>query len=103
MSADGRSVTILGVTGSIGRSTIDVIEELRGQGAVIPVEAVTAGRNVAALAEACRRLKPRFAAVADPALLTEAREALAGQEIEIGAGPAEQWGCHHGLAHRRCS
>lgn len=87
MSAEGRSVSILGVTGSIGQSTVSVIEELRGQGVNVPVEAVTAGRNVAGLAEACRRLKPRFAAVADPDLLETAKAALAGLNIEVGAGP----------------
>ncbi|HVY84830.1 MAG TPA: 1-deoxy-D-xylulose-5-phosphate reductoisomerase [Caulobacterales bacterium] len=83
-----RSVSILGVTGSIGRSTIDVIEELRGQGEEIAIEAVTAARNINELAQACRRLKPRFAAVADANLLTAAREALAGLDVEVGAGPS---------------
>ena len=86
MSADGRSVSILGVTGSVGASTIEVIEELRAQGQTIPVEAVTAGRNIEALAAACRRLKPRFAAVADANLLDAARSALAGLGVEVGAG-----------------
>jgi 1-deoxy-D-xylulose-5-phosphate reductoisomerase len=86
MSAHGRTVSILGVTGSVGRSTIDVIEELRGQGAAIAVEAVTAGRNIPELIEACRRLKPKFVAVADASLLTDARDALAGTGIEVGAG-----------------
>ncbi len=88
MSADGRSVSILGVTGSVGRSTIQVIEELRAQGMTIPVEAVTAGGNLAALAEACRRLKPRFAAVADASQLAAARTALDGFGVEVGAGQA---------------
>ncbi len=86
MSADGRSVSILGVTGSVGQSTIAVIEELRGQGLHVPVEAVSAGRNLAALIEACHRLKPRFAALADRELLEPARAALAGTGIEVGAG-----------------
>jgi 1-deoxy-D-xylulose-5-phosphate reductoisomerase len=83
-----RSVSILGVTGSVGQSTIQVIEELRGQGQDIPVEAVTAARQLDVLADACRRLKPKFAAVADPTLLTQAREALAGLNVEVGAGPS---------------
>lgn len=82
-----RSISILGVTGSVGQSTIQVIEELRGQGREIAVEAVTAGRNLAGLADACRRLKPKFAAVADDSLLPAAREALAGLGVEVGAGP----------------
>jgi 1-deoxy-D-xylulose-5-phosphate reductoisomerase len=88
VSAAGRSVSILGVTGSIGRSTVEVIEQLRSQGADVPVEAVTAGRNLAGLADACRRLKPRFAAVADAALLSQAQHALLGLGVEVGAGPA---------------
>jgi 1-deoxy-D-xylulose-5-phosphate reductoisomerase len=83
-----RSVSILGVTGSVGQSTIQVIEELRGQGQDIPVEAVTAASRLDVLADACRRLKPKFAAVADPALLAKARDALAGLDVAVGAGPA---------------
>jgi 1-deoxy-D-xylulose-5-phosphate reductoisomerase len=81
-----RSVSILGVTGSIGQSTIQVIEELRAQGRDIPVEAVTAASRLDALAEACRRLKPKFAAIADASLLSEAKAALAGLNVEVGAG-----------------
>lgn len=86
MSAHGRSVSILGVTGSVGRSTVAVIEELRAGGAEIPVEAVTAGGNLAELAVACKTLRPKFAAVADPAHLDGARAALAGLDVEVGAG-----------------
>lgn len=86
MSAEGRSVSILGVTGSIGQSTMLVIEELRAQGVDIPVRAVCAGRNVDALADACRRMRPRFAALADETLLEEARAALDGLDIEVAAG-----------------
>ncbi|MBC7770208.1 MAG: 1-deoxy-D-xylulose-5-phosphate reductoisomerase [Phycisphaerales bacterium] len=82
-----RSVSILGVTGSVGQSTLHVIEELRGQGAEIEVEAVTAGGNLKVLAETCRKLAPKFAAVADPSQLAEARAALHGLNIEVGAGP----------------
>ncbi|MES1201740.1 MAG: 1-deoxy-D-xylulose-5-phosphate reductoisomerase [Pseudomonadota bacterium] len=81
-----RSISILGVTGSIGRSTIDVIQQLRAQGAPIEIEAVTAARNIGELVQACRTLKPRYAAVADPSLLGAAREALAGLDVEVGAG-----------------
>jgi 1-deoxy-D-xylulose-5-phosphate reductoisomerase len=87
MSAHGRSVSILGVTGSVGQSTLSVIEELRANGADIPVEAITAGQNIAGLADACRRLRPKFAAVSDPSLLSAARDALAGLDVVVGAGP----------------
>jgi 1-deoxy-D-xylulose-5-phosphate reductoisomerase len=86
VSAAGRSVSILGVTGSIGQSTLQVITELRGQGVDIPVEAITAGRNVDALIEACRTLRPKFAAISEPQLLPVLREALAPLGIACGAG-----------------
>lgn len=81
-----RTISILGVTGSIGRSTLQVVEELRAAGREIEVEAVTAGGNLAALAEACRKLRPRYAAVADPSQLEAARSALSGLGVEVGAG-----------------
>jgi 1-deoxy-D-xylulose-5-phosphate reductoisomerase len=81
-----RTVSILGVTGSVGQSTIQVIEELRARGQDIRVEAVTAGGNLPALAEACRRLKPAFAAISNEAHLGEARQALAGLGVSVGAG-----------------
>ena len=75
-----RSVSILGVTGSVGQSTIQVIEELRGQGWDISVEAVAAGRRLDVLVDACRRLKPKFAAIADLDLLADTVLAL-GREL----------------------
>ncbi|MFT3726710.1 MAG: 1-deoxy-D-xylulose-5-phosphate reductoisomerase [Terricaulis sp.] len=86
MSAHGRSVSILGVTGSVGQSTVRVIEELRAQGQDVAVEAVTANQNLASLVEACRVLKPRFAAVADASQFGAARDALSGLGVEVGAG-----------------
>jgi 1-deoxy-D-xylulose-5-phosphate reductoisomerase len=88
VSAAGRSVSILGVTGSVGQSTLRVIEELRAQGLDLAVEAVSANHNLAALVDACKRLKPRFAALGDGSQLSAARQALAGLGIEVGAGAA---------------
>lgn len=85
---NGRTLSILGVTGSVGQSTLAVIEELKAAGADFTVEAVTAGRNVAGLREACRRLRPRFAAIAEERLLQEAREAVGPLGVEVGAGPS---------------
>lgn len=81
-----RTLSILGVTGSIGQSTIRVIEEMRAQGAEFEVEAITAGGNLPALVDACQRLRPRFAAIADPSLLAQTREALSGLDIVVGGG-----------------
>ncbi len=78
-----RSVTLLGATGSIGASTIDL---LKREGARYRVEALTAHRNAVALAKLARELNARYAAVADPQAYRELKEALAGSGIEAGAG-----------------
>jgi 1-deoxy-D-xylulose-5-phosphate reductoisomerase len=74
---------VLGATGSIGASTIDLIRRDRAR---FQVEALTARRNGAALAQLARELNARFAAVADPAAFGELKEALAGTGIEAAAG-----------------
>src|SRR5258707_1363199 len=78
-----RSVTVLGATGSIGDSTMDL---LRGARDRYRVEALTANSNVEALAKLAREFNARFAAVADPARLAELKDALAGTRTECGAG-----------------
>jgi 1-deoxy-D-xylulose-5-phosphate reductoisomerase len=82
-TAGVRSVTLLGATGSIGTSTVDLLQRHRGR---YRVEAVTAARNAAALARLARDLGARFAAVADPACYAELKQELAGSGIEAGAG-----------------
>jgi 1-deoxy-D-xylulose-5-phosphate reductoisomerase len=76
-------VTLLGATGSIGSSTIDL---LKRESKSYRVEAVTAHRNAAALARIARDLGARYAAVADPESYRELKDALAGSGIESGAG-----------------
>jgi 1-deoxy-D-xylulose-5-phosphate reductoisomerase len=78
-----RRVTILGSTGSIGHSTIDLL--LRNPDDFV-VEAVTANRNAKLLAEQARRLNARFAAVSDPAEYSTLKDALAGSGIEAASG-----------------
>ena len=78
-----RAVTVLGATGSIGDSTMDL---LRGARERYRVEALTANGNVQALAKLAKEFDARFAAVADPARLSELKEALAGTRTECGAG-----------------
>src|SRR3954453_20144987 len=76
-----RSVTVLGATGSIGDSTMDL---LRASPARYQVEGLTANSNVEALARLAIEFDARFAAIADPKLLGELKEALAGTGIECG-------------------
>ena len=80
-----RSLTILGATGSIGSSTLDLI---RRNPSGYRVEAVSAGRNVAALAKLAREIKARCAVVGDPAAYGDLKAALAGTGIEAAAGEA---------------
>src|SRR5262249_45876834 len=80
-----RTVTILGSTGSVGCSTVDLVNRDPERFAV---EALTAHRNGMLLAEQARRLRPRFAVIADPLLGPELKSALAGTGIEVGSGPA---------------
>jgi 1-deoxy-D-xylulose-5-phosphate reductoisomerase len=80
-----RSVTILGATGSIGASTIDLVKREPQR---YRVEAVSANTNAAALAVLARELNVRFAAIGDPAHYRELKDALAGSGIETGAGEA---------------
>ena len=52
-------VSILGSTGSIGRQTLDIIDNLH-----IPVAALTAGSSVERMAEQCRKYRPVLAVMA---------------------------------------
>jgi len=80
-----QTVTLLGATGSIGSSTIDLLQR---DPVRYRVEAVTARRNGTALAKLARELKAQFAAVADPDAYQELKSGLAGTRIEAAAGPA---------------
>src|SRR5262252_4076441 len=78
-----RRVTILGSTGSVGQSTVDLL--LRNRDGY-EVEALTANRNPERLAEQARTLRARFAAIGDPDHYLALKEALSGTEIEAACG-----------------
>ncbi len=78
-----RVVTVLGATGSIGRSTEEI---LLGAPDDFAVAAVAGGRDAAALAKTAIRLKASFAALADPAGYADLKAALAGTGITAAAG-----------------
>jgi 1-deoxy-D-xylulose-5-phosphate reductoisomerase len=80
-----RTVTILGSTGSIGESTLDLLEQA---GAEVEIIALTGGRNVARLAEQAKRWKPRLVVIEDERLLPELRERLNGSNVGAAAGSA---------------
>jgi 1-deoxy-D-xylulose-5-phosphate reductoisomerase len=80
-----RRISILGSTGSIGVSTVDIIERDR---AAFAIEALTANRNVARLIEQARRLRPAIAVVADDSHYAALKDGLAGTGVEPAAGTA---------------
>ena len=78
-----KSVTILGATGSVGTSTLDLIEREPDRFRVV---ALTANCDVIKLAAAAIRTNAEFAVVADEKCLPELREALDGTGIRAGGG-----------------
>jgi 1-deoxy-D-xylulose-5-phosphate reductoisomerase len=78
-----RSLTILGATGSIGRSAAEVVLAHRDS---LRVESVVGGRDAKGLAEVAKRLGARFAALADERGGAELRGLLFGSGIASGAG-----------------
>ncbi|MBR0650404.1 1-deoxy-D-xylulose-5-phosphate reductoisomerase [Roseomonas terrae] len=80
-----RTLSILGSTGSVGRSTVALLDD--APAGAFQVEALVANRDVARLAAQARQLNARLAVVADPACYGALRDALAGSGIEAAAGP----------------
>jgi 1-deoxy-D-xylulose-5-phosphate reductoisomerase len=79
-----RRISILGATGSIGTSTLDLVEREPDR---FHVAALTAQRDVAGLAQAARRTNAQLAVIGDAALYNELKEALAGAQTKVAAGP----------------
>ena len=80
-----RSIAVLGATGSIGASALDVIGRHPGR---MRASVLAAGGNVAALVALCREHRPDHAAIADPAGFEALREGLraAGLQTQAHAG-----------------
>jgi 1-deoxy-D-xylulose-5-phosphate reductoisomerase len=78
-----KSVTILGATGSVGTSTLDLVEREPDR---FRVDALTANCDVARLAAAAIRTRAEFAVVADEQCLRELQAALAGTGVRAGGG-----------------
>ncbi|SFN48708.1 1-deoxy-D-xylulose-5-phosphate reductoisomerase [Dokdonella immobilis] len=79
-------IALLGATGSIGASTLDVVARHPDR---FRITALSAHRNVASLAELCRRFNPEMAVIADPAGADELAQRL--RDFAVGsrvmAGP----------------
>jgi 1-deoxy-D-xylulose-5-phosphate reductoisomerase len=84
----GKRIAILGSTGSIGCSTLAVIEHLsRTSGEPFSVVALAAGAQVGKLAEQARRTGAAVVCVADPADADELGRQLAPSRAQVLAGP----------------
>ena len=75
------SVSILGSTGSIGRHTLDIIDNLK-----IPVAALTAGTSVERMAEQCRTYRPKLAVMATEEAARQLQAAISDLPIRISWG-----------------
>ena len=80
-----RSISLLGATGSIGASTLDLVRRHPADWRVVALSANCSARELASLA---REFRAEIAVVADESCLPELREALAGSGIEAAGGEA---------------
>ena len=78
-----RKISILGATGSVGTSTLDLVERQPGRFEVV---ALTAARKVDALAEAAKRTGAKLAVIEDETLLPELKRRLEGSGCRAEAG-----------------
>ncbi len=79
-----RTITILGATGSVGTSTLDLIKRAPDKFRVV---ALTAQTDVAGLARAARETNAQSAVIGDATLYDSLKDALGGTGIDIAAGP----------------
>ncbi|MBN2134850.1 MAG: 1-deoxy-D-xylulose-5-phosphate reductoisomerase [Acidobacteria bacterium] len=78
-----KKVVILGSTGSIGKSTLDVVEHHKDEFQIV---ALAANRSVAVLAQQVKKYKPEFAAVFNEEKHEELVSLTEGSDVETGAG-----------------
>ena len=73
-----KCVSILGSTGSIGRQTLDIIDNLN-----VPVAALTAGSNAERMADQCRKYRPKLAVMSTESSALQLKELIADLPTEI--------------------
>ena len=76
-----RCISILGSTGSIGRQTLDIVDNLN-----IPVAALTAGTSVERMAEQCRKYRPALAVMATETAAMELKKEISDLPVRISWG-----------------
>ena len=80
-------VSVLGATGSVGVSTLDVIANKTSGSPEFNVVALTANTNVEALAKSAIATRAEVAIIADASLYGKLKSLLAGTDVEAAAGP----------------
>ncbi len=80
-----KKVTVLGATGSIGCSTVDLLNHHSDSFQVV---ALTGGSNVQDLVQKSLLLKPQLAVIKDSRLYKDLKEGLSGENIQVAAGDA---------------
>ncbi len=78
-----RKIAVLGATGSVGTSTLDLVERSPERFEVV---ALTAATNVSGLADAALRTGARLAVIADESKLPDLKQALAGSSCRAATG-----------------
>ena len=73
-----KCISILGSTGSIGRQTLDIIDNLG-----LPVAALTAGSNAARMADQCRKYRPKLAVMSTEASAEELKAMISDLPTEV--------------------
>ena len=73
-----KCVSILGSTGSIGRQTLDIIDNLG-----LPVAALTAGSNAERMAQQCRKYQPKLAVMSTETAAQQLKAMIADLSVEV--------------------
>jgi len=83
-----RRVTVLGSTGSVGVSTLSLLDHaVQGGEAQVEIVALTGGRNVELLAQQAERWRPQQVVIADESLYGALKTRMQGSGLAISAGP----------------
>jgi len=83
MSSVPKSLTILGATGSIGDSTLEIVRQYPKR---FKINALTAQSNTAKLIKLAREFSPKYAVIADNECYAKVKEALANTKTEVMSG-----------------
>lgn len=81
-----KKIAILGSTGSIGKQTIDVVDQNQDKFEIV---ALTANTNYKLLIKQAKEVKPKYVVIADDKYYSGVKEALAGLEISVHSGDKE--------------